>query len=102
LSALEWQEVGHLAFGKQTPQPFNLPPLQTVLLRLTGTLTFPYMADLEEGTKIVANYLTNFVRQPFEMKLELHSLNNRIDTAILISPTEVVASTPPVRSSAAA
>src|SRR5215467_7462186 len=32
----DWQEVGNLAFDKQTPQPFNLPSLQTVLLRLTG------------------------------------------------------------------
>src|ERR1700730_11674119 len=34
-----WKEAGQLAFDKQTPQPFNIPPLQTVLLRLTGTLS---------------------------------------------------------------
>src|SRR5690348_9648640 len=34
-----WQEVEHLSFDKVTPQPFNIPPMQTVLLRVAGSLS---------------------------------------------------------------
>jgi hypothetical protein len=78
-----WQEVGHLAFDKQTPQPFNLPPMQTVLLRLTGTLSFPYQDALETGSKTTANYLNDCLAQPLEMKLELHQLNDRADAHVM-------------------
>jgi hypothetical protein len=84
-----WQEVGQLAFDKQTPQPFNIPPLQTVLLRLTGTLSFPYDDTLEQGSKTTANYLTGFLVQPIEIKLELCSLDQGADTHILTLPTDL-------------
>jgi hypothetical protein len=83
-----WKEVGRLALDKQTPQPFNIPPLQTVLLRLTGTLTFPYQDTLEDGNKTVANYLSHFLAQPLEMKLELQHLNERADSHLLSMPIE--------------
>jgi len=83
-----WQEVGNLAFDKQTPQPFNIPPLQTILLRLTGVLSFPYQDALEEGSKTMGNYLSSFVTQPLEMKLELRHLNQRADAHVLTLPTE--------------
>src|SRR5262249_40855789 len=46
-----WAEGTHLSFDKQTPLPFNVPPLHTVLLRRTGTLTFAYHDELEQGNK---------------------------------------------------
>ena len=97
-----WQEVGHLAFDKLTPQPFNIPPLQTVLLRLTGTLSFPYDNALEEGSKTTANYLTSFLAQPHEMKLELRSLDEGADTHVLTVPTEMERSASATRSSSVA
>jgi hypothetical protein len=78
-----WLAVEHLEFDKQTPHPFNVPPLQTVLLRLTGTLSFAYQDALEEGNKTVANYLNAFGTQPVEMKLELQHLNDHADIHVL-------------------
>jgi hypothetical protein len=74
-----WQSVDHVAFDKQTPQPFNLSPMQTVLLRLGGTLTLPYQDDLEQGSKTMSNYMDRFIAQPLEMKLELRHLHDRAD-----------------------
>jgi hypothetical protein len=88
-----WQEVGQLAFDKQTPQPFNLSPLQTVLLRLAGTLSLPYQDALEEGSKTTANYLGRFVVQPLEMKLELRHLNEQADAHVLTMPKQEERST---------
>ncbi len=59
----------NLAVDKQTPQPFNIPPLQTALFHLIGTLSFPYQDELEVGSKTAANYLNGFVAKPLEMKL---------------------------------
>ncbi len=78
-----WLEVGQLAFDKQTPQPFNISPLQTVILRLTGTLSFTYSDTLEAGNKTVANYLSEYLAQPLELKLELQHLNDRADAHVL-------------------
>jgi hypothetical protein len=78
-----WQEVGNLAFDKQTPLPFNIPPLQTALVRLTGTLSFPYTDALEEGSKTTANYRNEFLSQPLEMKLELRHLSERAQAHVL-------------------
>lgn len=83
-----WQEVDHLAFDKQTPQPFNIPPLQTVLLRLTGFLAFPYQDQFEEGGKTIANYLNHFASQPLKLKLELRRLHDRADTHVLDWPAD--------------
>jgi hypothetical protein len=83
-----WQELDQLAFDKETPLPFNIPPMQTVLLRLNGTLTMPYDACLEQGNKTLANYTNRYLRQPLEVKLELHRLNEQSDTHELKLPHE--------------
>lgn len=75
----QWLAVADLAFDKSTPLPFNLPPLTTVLLRLNGTLAFPFSAALEEGNKTVANYLRDHVAEPRMVRVELHSLKDRVD-----------------------
>lgn len=81
-----WIDVTGLTFDKQTPLPFNLPPLHTTLLRLNGTLTFPYAASLEEGNKALGNYVREHLAEPRMLRLELHSLNNRVDTAEFALP----------------
>ncbi|HZZ80067.1 MAG TPA: hypothetical protein VFE62_16255 [Gemmataceae bacterium] len=81
-----WQEVGNLGFDKQTPLPFNMPPLQTILLRLAGTLSFPYDDSLEQGSKTAANYLEAYLAQPLELRLELRHLT-RSDSYVLALPT---------------
>ncbi|MFL5330345.1 MAG: hypothetical protein ACJ8C4_15700 [Gemmataceae bacterium] len=82
------QKVAHLKFDLQTPQPFNLSPLNTALLRLTGTLSFPYRDDLEAGGATLTNYLTEFLAQPLRLKLELQHLNDRVDVAVLTWPDD--------------
>ena len=83
-----WQELGNVAFDKQTSLPFNLPPLQTVLLRLNATLTFPYQETLEDGNKTVGNYLGRFLTQPRQFKIALRRLGDRTDEHVLTLPTE--------------
>jgi hypothetical protein len=78
-----WQEVGNLAFEKQAPQPFNLSPLQAVLLRLSGTLTFPYVDALEGSSAAATKYLDAFVADPWQIKLELRHLSNRVDSYVV-------------------
>lgn len=92
-----WQELGSVAFDKQTSQPFNLPPLQTVLLRLTGTLTFPYHETLEDGTKTVGNYFGRFLAPPRQFKIALRRLGDRIDEHVLTLPAEGEQSLPTAR-----
>jgi hypothetical protein len=83
-----WLEAGNVAFDKQTPQPFNIPPLHTVMLRLTGTLSFPFQNALEDGNKTAGNYMNQFTAQPVEMKVELRHLNDRTDIYPLATPAE--------------
>jgi hypothetical protein len=80
----QWVELGFLSIGKETPLPLNLSPMTTVLLRILGHLTLPYAADLEDGNKTVGNYLRKHIAEPRILRVELHSLNDRIDTFELI------------------
>ena len=80
----QWVELGSVSIDKQTPLPLNLPPMTTVLLRILGHLTFPYAADMEEGNKIVGNYLRKHIAEPRTLRIELLSLNDRKDTFELI------------------
>lgn len=83
-----WQELTGVAFDKQTPQPFNVPSLQTVLLRLNGTLAFPFQETLEDGNNTVANYLGRFGSQLREIKFEFRRLGDQADTHIFTGPVE--------------
>jgi len=85
----QWLDVGGLTFDKQTPLPFNLPPLHTTLLRLNGTLSFPYANALEDGNKTLANYLREHLAEPRMVRVELHSLNDRVDTIEIALPDAV-------------
>jgi hypothetical protein len=95
-----WAEVENVAFDKQTPPPFNVPPLQTVMLRLSGTLTFAYDEALEDGSKTLTNYLA-LLAEPFEIKVELRHLRGAGDAHSLQAPAgSERAGTAPRRSAA--
>src|SRR5262245_51289707 len=79
-----WHELTNVAFDKQTPQPFNVPSLQTVLLRLNATLSFPYQDELEEGNKTVGNYLNRFLTPSREIRIELRRLGDEADVHTLM------------------
>jgi hypothetical protein len=97
-----WLEAGNIAFDKQTPQPFNIPPLHTVMLRLTGTLSFPFQDTLEDGNKTAGNYMSRHLVQPVEMKVELRHLNDRADTYALPLPAERDLANPEARAASSA
>ena len=69
------------SLDERTPLPLNVPPLQTVLLRLRGRLSFPASAELEKGG--IAAYTEHHLSSPREIKLELLSLNERKDELLL-------------------
>jgi hypothetical protein len=92
-----WLAVDNLTFDKQSPQPFNVAPLQTVLLRLNGTLSFPYRDEFEEGSKTMSNYLQALLAQPLEMKLQLRDLGDHSPTHVLTFSQEEAATQPGLR-----
>jgi hypothetical protein len=73
----QWFDIPNLSFDKQTPLPFNIPTMQTVLLRLNGTLTLPALPQLEEGSasKILQAYLQHYLADPREIRIQLHALS---------------------------
>jgi len=81
-----WGELQQLSFDKTTPLPFNLPTLQTVMLRLNGYLTFPAQTALEEAgssSKVLLGYTEQFLTEPREIRVELQGLNHRKHRATL-------------------
>jgi hypothetical protein len=77
-----WQTVQGMTFDAQTPLPFNIPPMQTVLLRVNGYLSFPNMAESGTSTGILARYVEQLA-EPLQYRVELRGLNNRRQTQVL-------------------
>ncbi len=75
-----WLPLEGATFDKQTPLPFNLPPLTTVVLRVQGNLTFPYQEALEDGNKALGNYAKEHLAEPFQVRVELRQIRDRTDT----------------------
>ncbi len=71
-----WQPMQRVTFDAATPLPFNIPSMQTVLLRVNGYLSFPTVAELETGSKTLAAYLGHYLAEPKRFQVELRSLNN--------------------------
>jgi len=80
-----WLAVENVAFDKQTPLPFNLPSMQTVMLRLNGYLHFPTRPELEEG-KVLGNYVNHYLTDPRQMRVTLIGLNGYTHTHTLKWP----------------
>lgn len=73
----QWHDLPSVTFDKQTPLPFNIPTMQTILLRLNGTLTLPALPHLEEGTasKILQSYMQHYFADPRVIRIRLHALS---------------------------
>jgi hypothetical protein len=71
-----WQPLQRLSFDAATPLPFNVPSMQTVLLRVNGYLTFQTLENLENGSKTLSAYLEHYLTEPKRFQIELRSLNN--------------------------
>jgi hypothetical protein len=72
-------EVQGLGFDERTPLPINLPPLQTVLIRLRGWVSFPVSQGLEADSAYLSHYLAD--GRPLE--LELRALHGHRHRAVL-------------------
>jgi hypothetical protein len=78
-----WQAVQGMTFDPQTPLPFNIPPMQTVLLRMNGYLSFPNVAELESSASILPGYLERHLADPRQYQVQLRALNNRRQTQVV-------------------
>jgi hypothetical protein len=81
-----WLALEDVTFDKQTPMPFNVPSLQTVLLRVTGRANLASVGTLEQGGNLLGNYITHYLTNPREFRVELQALNDRRFTATLTFP----------------
>jgi hypothetical protein len=79
-----WQPVHHPVFDARTPLPFNLPPAQTALLCVNGTLSFPIDEALEEGG--LPAYMRHHIGETREIKVELRGLGYKAHTVVLVDP----------------
>jgi hypothetical protein len=70
-------EVEDVKFDQQTPMPFNVPALQTVLLRVIGRVRFPASATLEQDKNIGAAYANHFLAEPRAVQVEVKALNDK-------------------------
>jgi hypothetical protein len=84
-----WIDVAALSFDKQTPVPYNLPPMHTALLRINGNLIFPYTDTLEDNAKTLGNYLRTHLAEPRVLRVELQSLSSRVDRFEVALPDAV-------------
>jgi hypothetical protein len=80
------QEAAKVTFDEKTPMPFNLPPLQTVMLRVNAGVLFPMTDELERGGP--AAYLNHHLGNPRRLKLELTGLGRRRHTIQLTWVTD--------------
>jgi len=78
-----WLAVEGLSFDPKTPLPFNVPAMQTVLVRLTGRVAFATADDIEGDSTTLAKYLDRYAAQPREIGVELRGLGDYISTAEL-------------------
>jgi hypothetical protein len=78
-----WVPIEGLAFDPKTPLPFNVPAMQTVLVRLTGRVAFPSTNDIEGDSTTLAKYLERYAAKPREIGVELRGLRDYLSTAEL-------------------
>jgi hypothetical protein len=79
-----WLEVENVSFDAQTPLPFNVPAMQTVLVRVAGRVGFPTEDDFEGTPAVVASYLDRYLAGRREIGVELRGLGEYVATAELV------------------
>jgi hypothetical protein len=76
-----WLPIEGVTFDPKTPLPFNVPAMQTVLVRIAGRVAFPTADEIEGTPATLANYLERNVGAPREIGVELRGLGDYIATA---------------------
>jgi hypothetical protein len=80
-----WLEVDNVTFDAKTPLPFNVPAMQTVLVRVAGRVAFPTDDDFEGTPTVLASYLDRHLAARREIGVELRGLGEYIATAELFA-----------------
>jgi hypothetical protein len=78
-----WLAVEGVSFDPKTPLPFNVPAMQTVLVRVTGRVAFPTTDAIEGDSTTLSKYLERYAAQPRQIGVELRGLGDYISTAEL-------------------
>ena len=78
-----WLEVENVTFDAKTPLPFNVPAMQTVLVRVAGRVAFPTVDDFEGTPTVVSDYLDRNLATKREIGVELRGLGDYVATAEL-------------------
>lgn len=76
-----WLPMEGVTFDARTPLPFNVPAMQTALIRIAGRVAFPTADDIEGTPTTLADYLDRYVVAPREIGIELKGLGDYIATA---------------------
>jgi hypothetical protein len=79
-----WLPIESVTFDAKTPLPFNVPAMQTVLVRIMGRVAFPTADDIEGTPTTLADYLNRHAATPREIGVELRGLGDHIATAEVI------------------
>jgi hypothetical protein len=78
-----WLEVENVTFDAKTPLPFNVPAMQTVLVRVAGRVAFPTEEEFEGTPEALASYLERDLAGRREIGVELRGLGEYVATAEL-------------------
>jgi hypothetical protein len=72
--------VENVTFDPKTPLPFNVPAMQTVLVRIAGRIAFSTVDDFEGTPTAMSNYLDRNLAARREIGVELKGLGDYIAT----------------------
>jgi hypothetical protein len=76
-----WLEVESVSFDAKTPLPFNVPAMQTVLVRVAGRMAFATVDDFEGTPAALASYLDQYLAGKRMIGVELKGLGDYVATA---------------------
>jgi hypothetical protein len=79
-----WLEVENVAFDAKTPLPFNVPAMQTVLVRVAGRVAFPTIEEIEGTPTVLNDYLDRNLAAKRQIGVELRGLGDYVATAELV------------------
>lgn len=79
-----WLEVESVSFDAKTPLPFNVPAMQTVLVRVAGRVAFPTADEFEGTPTAMANYLERYLAAKRMVGVELKGLGEYVATAEVV------------------
>jgi hypothetical protein len=80
-----WMPIEGVTYDAKTPLPFNVPAMQTVLVRIAGRVSFPTADEIEGTPTTLTNYLDWHSVTPREFGVELRGLRDYFATAEVVA-----------------